>query len=126
MASLQGFFQSRSRSTFAALVRDHQEAVYRTALRICGDPATAEDVTQDVFLRLLTQEPKEVRSTGAYLAWQAVAGARRSLRRKQAKSPQRKLPTSSATARTVSATACRWKPLPSLPAPNSWSACKTN
>ena len=31
---------------------EHARSVYGAALRILGDPAQAQDVTQDVFLRL--------------------------------------------------------------------------
>jgi RNA polymerase sigma-70 factor (ECF subfamily) len=37
---------------FAAAYRQHERSVYGTALRVLGDPARAEDVVQDVFLRL--------------------------------------------------------------------------
>ena len=37
----------------ADLFRDHHERVYRAAYRITGDPSDAEDVLQNVFLRLL-------------------------------------------------------------------------
>jgi RNA polymerase sigma-70 factor (ECF subfamily) len=34
----------------------HSETVYRTALRVTGNPADAEDVLQTVFMRVLHQE----------------------------------------------------------------------
>jgi RNA polymerase sigma-70 factor (ECF subfamily) len=40
-------------SAFTVLYRCRQSAVYRFALHMSGDPALAEDVTQDVFLALL-------------------------------------------------------------------------
>lgn len=40
-------------TAFADLVRDHADAVHRSALRICRDAAAADDVTQDVFVRVL-------------------------------------------------------------------------
>ncbi len=42
-----------SDSGFAELYERHHATVYRTALRVTGDPADAEDVLQTVFLRLL-------------------------------------------------------------------------
>jgi RNA polymerase sigma-70 factor, ECF subfamily len=40
---------------FADLYESHYAAVYRTALRITGNPADAEDVLQTIFLRVLNQ-----------------------------------------------------------------------
>ncbi len=37
--------------TWEELVRDHSARVYRLALRLTGNPADAEDLTQDVFVR---------------------------------------------------------------------------
>lgn len=39
---------------FAALYRRRRPSVYRFALQMCGSDATAEDVTQDVFLALIS------------------------------------------------------------------------
>jgi RNA polymerase sigma-70 factor, ECF subfamily len=44
-----------SPSEFADLYERHHAAVYRTALRVIGNPADAEDVLQTVFLRILNQ-----------------------------------------------------------------------
>jgi RNA polymerase sigma-70 factor (ECF subfamily) len=44
-----------SSTEFAALYESHYAAVYRTALRITGNTADAEDVLQTVFLRVLNQ-----------------------------------------------------------------------
>ncbi|HYF25755.1 MAG TPA: sigma-70 family RNA polymerase sigma factor [Baekduia sp.] len=38
--------------TFSAIYDEHAPGVYATAMRVLGDAARAEDVTQDVFLRL--------------------------------------------------------------------------
>src|SRR3954454_19938033 len=38
--------------TFARAYDEHGPAVYGAALRVLGNPATAQDVAQDVFLRL--------------------------------------------------------------------------
>jgi len=40
---------------FAALYERHYETVFRTALRVMGNPSDAEDVLQTVFLRILNQ-----------------------------------------------------------------------
>ena len=41
---------------FQELYQQQSETVYRTALRITGNPADAEDVLQTVFLRILNQQ----------------------------------------------------------------------
>jgi RNA polymerase sigma-70 factor (ECF subfamily) len=38
--------------TFSRVYDEHVQSVYGSALRILGNPAQAQDVTQDVFLRL--------------------------------------------------------------------------
>ena len=38
--------------TWQELVRDHSDQVYRLALRLTGNPYDAEDLTQDVFVRV--------------------------------------------------------------------------
>src|SRR5690606_20421059 len=40
-------------SAFAVLYRRHATAVHTLAWRLTGDAATAEDITQDTFLRML-------------------------------------------------------------------------
>jgi RNA polymerase sigma-70 factor (ECF subfamily) len=44
-----------SSTEFANLYERHYAAVYRTALRVTGNPADAEDALQTVFLRILNQ-----------------------------------------------------------------------
>src|SRR4051812_43454467 len=39
-------------ATFARMYDEHAGAVYGAALRVLGNPAAAQDVAQDVFLRL--------------------------------------------------------------------------
>src|SRR3954447_9689629 len=39
-------------ATFARVYDEHGPAVYGSALRVLGNPVTAQDVAQDVFLRL--------------------------------------------------------------------------
>lgn len=46
------FNQHRSEEAFTAVVQRHLGLVFGTALRLVGDHATAEDVTQSVFVAL--------------------------------------------------------------------------
>jgi len=46
---------SSESSEFTELYENHYAAVYRTALRVTGNPADAEDAMQTVFLRVLNR-----------------------------------------------------------------------
>ncbi|MFC2687604.1 MAG: sigma-70 family RNA polymerase sigma factor, partial [Arachnia propionica] len=56
----RGVFRSKARPnepdwvapTWAELVRDHSAQVYRLAYRLTGNRHDAEDLTQDVFVRV--------------------------------------------------------------------------
>lgn len=67
----------------ATLARQHGAAVFRAAYRVLGDRALAEDVQQDVFLRLLETPPGAVDSWPAYLAAAATRAAIDLLRRQR-------------------------------------------
>lgn len=71
---------------FQDLYRTHAETVYKTALRVTGNPADAEDVLQSVFLRLLDHQPglDPMRSPEAYLRRAATNASIDVLRRKAA------------------------------------------
>ncbi len=42
-------------ATFASAYAEHHRAVHAAAMRVLGDPARAQDVVQDVFVRLWTR-----------------------------------------------------------------------
>ena len=69
---------------FAGLYERHYEAVFRTALRVTGRPADAEDVLQTVFVRLLSGSEHEeaARRPAAYFRRAAVNAAVDLLRRR--------------------------------------------
>ncbi len=54
-------------AAFNQLVRAHQQVVYRTAFRVLGDQAAAEDATQDAFISAF----KHIRAYrgGSFKAW---------------------------------------------------------
>jgi RNA polymerase sigma-70 factor (ECF subfamily) len=59
-----------------ALYEQHSETVYRTALRVTGNPADAEDVLQTVFMRVLHQEhPLDPEATPASYFRRAATNA---------------------------------------------------
>ncbi|MFM8745069.1 MAG: sigma-70 family RNA polymerase sigma factor [Aestuariivirga sp.] len=57
-----------SEAAFAEIVSRHFPPVYRLAWRITGVAADAEDVAQDVFVKLW-RNPLQVREAGALKAW---------------------------------------------------------
>jgi RNA polymerase sigma factor (sigma-70 family) len=73
-----------SSTVFSEIYERHYAAVYRTALRVTGNPADAEDALQTVFLRVLNQgsnlEP--ARNPEAYFRRAATNAALDLLRRR--------------------------------------------
>jgi len=59
----------------AQLARLHGAAVFRAAYRVLGEASAAEDVQQDVFLRLLESKPEPVDCWPAYLCTAATRAA---------------------------------------------------
>lgn len=53
---LERWTRGRSADAFAELVARHGGMVYGTCRRIVRDPATAEDVAQECFIKLSTHE----------------------------------------------------------------------
>ena len=66
----------------AGLYERHYETVFRTALRVTGNPADAEDVLQTVFLRVLARGGDEA-LPAAYFRRAAVNAAVDVLRRRE-------------------------------------------
>ena len=69
---------------FAGLYERHYEAVFRTALRVTGRPADAEDVLQTVFVRVLSrrEQAEAAQRPAAYFKRAAVNAAVDLLRRR--------------------------------------------
>ncbi len=77
-------------SALAMLYDRYAASIYSLALRITGDRLTAQEVTQDTFLRLWKHAALFDRNRGAFGAWLFAIGRRRSLdvlrsRQRQAK-----------------------------------------
>ena len=67
----------------AALARTYGRNVFRAAWRVLGTRAAAEDVQQQVFLRLIEDPPADVRSWPAFLTTAATRLAIDHLRRQR-------------------------------------------
>ena len=67
----------------AGLARQYGPAVFRAAWRILGSRAAAEDVQQQLFLKLLESPPRDVASWPAYLTASATRLAIDHLRRQR-------------------------------------------
>lgn len=67
----------------ATLAHDYGRLVFNAAYRVLGDAALAEDVQQDVFLKLIESRTGKVESWPAYLVASAVRGAIDQLRRQK-------------------------------------------
>jgi RNA polymerase sigma-70 factor (ECF subfamily) len=74
---------SEASDDVAALARRYGPTVFRAAWRILGSRAAAEDVQQQLFLRLIESPPRAVDSWPAYLTASAVRMAIDSLRRQR-------------------------------------------
>ena len=73
----------RGRDEIAALARQYGPAVFRAAWRILGNRMAAEDVQQQLFLRLLESPPRRVDSWPAYITASATRLAIDLLRRQR-------------------------------------------
>lgn len=60
---------SQDRLAFEAIYDRYSDLVYSTSLRILGDTQLAEDVTQDVFVRLWNRPETFVAERGRFLSW---------------------------------------------------------
>jgi RNA polymerase sigma factor (sigma-70 family) len=66
-----------------ALARQYGPLVFKAAYRVLGDASLAEDVQQEVFLRLIEAQPQAVKSWPAYLSASAARAAIDLLRRQR-------------------------------------------
>jgi RNA polymerase sigma factor (sigma-70 family) len=72
-----------SSEELAGLARQYGALVYRAAYRLVGSHAAAQDIQQDLFLRLLQRPLPAVRSWPAYLTTATVRLALNQLRRRR-------------------------------------------
>jgi len=68
-SQLLGRAAGGSEEAFVVLYRRHQGRVFRFALRMSGDEATAEEVVQEVFLAVIRGPVRYDASRGSLVAW---------------------------------------------------------
>lgn len=67
MVLLDQFRVMRDEQAFAEIVRRYAGVVYTTSLRLLGDAARAEEVSQETFFRLMQKPQSVTRSVGGWL-----------------------------------------------------------
>lgn len=70
--------RSRDESAMATLYEKYSRLVYTVSLRILGEPQAAEDLLQDVFMRVWRKPDMQVSANGM-AAWFAVVARNRSI-----------------------------------------------
>ena len=79
------------RDAFALLYRRCRPDVYRFAVHMCGSPALAEDVAQDVFVAVIEAAPRYRPGGSGVLPW-LLGIARNHVRRWRSQRPMLPLP----------------------------------
>jgi RNA polymerase sigma-70 factor (ECF subfamily) len=85
-AALLALVQQGDESAMASLFDRYSKVVYSVALRVLRDPASAEDVLQEVFMQIWRNPDGFVATRGSLGGWLAVVARNRSidaLRRKR-------------------------------------------
>ena len=67
-ADLMEFYAKGRPEAFEVLLNRHERGVYNFILRSCGNPAKAEDLTQDVFLKVIRSASRYKR-TAKFTTW---------------------------------------------------------
>ena len=85
-ATLLALVQRGDEQAMAALFDRYSKVVYSVALRVLRDPASAEDVLQEIFMQIWRNPESFVATRGSLGGWLAVVSRNRSidgLRRKR-------------------------------------------
>jgi RNA polymerase sigma-70 factor (ECF subfamily) len=99
-ARLVDLARSGAEDAFAALVRAHQDQLYRVALRMTGDPADAQDGVQETFLQAWEHLPA-FRGEARFSTWVTRILINRCHNLYRARRPTVPLPEESETAPAV-------------------------
>lgn len=86
-AELLGRVQRGDESAMAAIYDRYSKIVYSVALRVLRDPASAEDILQEVFMQMWRSPAKFVAARGSLGGWLAVVARNRSIDRLRRRRP---------------------------------------
>lgn len=86
-ADLLSKVQHGDEQAMAVLFDRYSKIVYSVALRVLRDPASAEDVLQEIFLQVWRSPAKFVATRGSLVGWLAVVARNRSIDRLRRKRP---------------------------------------
>ena len=78
-ATLLALVERGDEYAMAALFDRYSKIVYSVALRVLRDPASAEDVLQEVFMQIWRSPERFVESRGSLGGWLAVVTRNRSI-----------------------------------------------
>ena len=86
-ADLLGRVQRGDEQAMAAIYDHYSKIVYSVALRVLRDPASAEDVLQEIFMQVWRSPAKFIETRGTLGAWLAVVTRNRSIDKLRRKRP---------------------------------------
>ena len=86
-ASLLALVQRGDEAAMAALFDRYSKVVYSVALRVLRDPASAEDILQEIFMQIWRSPDSFIATRGSLGGWLAVVSRNRSIDRLRRKRP---------------------------------------
>lgn len=86
-ADLLARVQRGDESAMAAIYDRYSRIVYSVALRVLRDPASAEDILQEVFMQMWRSPAKFVAARGSLGGWLAVVARNRAIDRLRRRRP---------------------------------------
>src|ERR1039457_3411636 len=87
-ASLLALVQSGGEQAMATLFDRYSRVVYSVALRVLRDPASAEDVLQEVFMQIWRNPDSFTAARGSLGGWLSIVSRNRSIDTLRRKRPQ--------------------------------------
>jgi RNA polymerase sigma-70 factor (ECF subfamily) len=86
-ASLLALVQRGDEQAMASLFDRYSKVVYSVALRVLRDPASAEDILQEIFMQVWRNPDSFVATRGSLGGWLAVVARNRSIDQLRRKKP---------------------------------------